>query len=299
MSESLPPFLTPPVTARGHWLAWGLVVTTGLLFWLVTRWIVAETVAREQIKQGMLLLVAAAALIIWQHRHDLHISAEIDNRALGLLAGAFACIGVAGGCGWSLLMLPGLTLGMAGSLQILLGASGYRLLKPLVAGVAMLMMIILIFPVFDWPLRQLAGVEAARVLGALGLAPQLVVANVAHNPQLMLKVGKQVFLVATECNGFGIITSGALLALLAGEISKRSRWLIAVLMLIALFTGFVINLLRILAITQLAPRMPQHYHAMHEIMGTVMLWIGLGLIGWLAWRPEASVLPKTPTTSSF
>ena len=258
-----------------------------------------ETVAREQIKQGMMLLVAAAALIIWQHRHDLHIAAEINNRALGLLAGAFACIGVAGVSNWPLLMLPGLTLGMAGSLQILLGASGYRFLKPLVAGVAMLMVIILIFPVLDWPLRQLAGVEAARVLGALGLAPQLAIANPTHNPQLLLKVGAQVFLVATECNGFGIITSGALLALLAGEISHRSRWFIAVMMLIALFTGFFVNLLRILAITQLAPCMPQHYHIMHEIVGTVMLWIGLGLIGWLAWRPQASVLPKTPAAANF
>ena len=299
MPESLPPSLTPPATTGGRWLAWGLVAVTGLLFWPVTRWIVAETVAREQIKQGMMLLVAAAALIIWKHRHDLHITAEIDNRALGLLAGAFACIGMAGVSGWSLLMLPGLTLGMAGSLQILLGASGYRFLKPLVAGVVMLIIIILIFPILDWPLRQLAGVEAARVLGSLGLAPQLVVANAAHNPQLMLKIGEHVFLVATECNGFGIITSGALLALLAGEISKRSRWLVAAVMLLALFTGFVINLLRILIITQLAPRMPQHYHAMHEIVGTVMLWVGLGLIGWLAWRPEASVLLKAPTAANF
>ena len=289
---------SPPETS-GRWLAWGLVAITGLLFWPVTRWIVAETVAREQIKQGMLLLVAAAALIIWKHRHDLHIAAEIDNRALGLLAMAFACVGVAGVNGWPLMMMPGLTLGMAGSLQIIFGANGYRFLKPLVAGVAMLVVIILIFPMLDWPLRQLAGVEATRVLGALGLAPQLAVANAAQNPQLMLKVGPQVFLVATECNGFGIITSGALLALLAGEISKRSRWLIAALMLLALFTGFVVNLLRILAITQLAPHMPRHYHAMHEIVGTVMLWAGLGLIGWLAWRPQASVLPKTPTTANF
>jgi hypothetical protein len=30
---------------------------------------------------------------------------------------------------------------------------------------------------------------------------------------------------------------------------------------------------------------------MHEVIGTIMLWIGLGFIGWLAWRPQASVLP--------
>ncbi len=282
---------SPPPETSGRWLAWGLVIITGLLFWPVTHWIVVEAVSREQIKQGMVLLLAAALLIIWRNPRDLHVSPNLSNQALGLLAGAFACVGLAGVTGISLLLLPGFTLGLAGSLQVLLGTTGYRFLKPLVGGVAALMVIILAFPFLDWPLRQLAGIEAARVLHLLGLAPQLGIANANHNPQLVLMVGKQAFLVATECNGFGLITSGALLALLAGEISKRSRWIIAGLMLLALFTGFLFNLLRILAITQMAPRFPGHYHAMHEIIGTIMLWIGLGFIGWLAWKPRASVLP--------
>jgi len=284
---------SPPETS-GRWLAWGLVLMTGILFWPVTRWIVTEAVAREQIKQGMVLLLCAAGLIIWKNSRELRPSPNLSNEALVLLAGAFACVGLAGTTGWSLLLLPGMTLGLAGSLQMILGTTGYRFLKPLIAGVTALVVIILMFPLLDWPLRQLAGVEAARVLSALGLAPQLAVSNAQHNPQLVLMVGKQAFLVATECNGFGLITSGALLALLAGEISKRPRWIIAGLMLLALVTGFFVNLLRILAITQLAPRFPGHYHAMHEVIGTIMLWLGLGFIGWLAWRPQASVLPPAP-----
>ena len=294
------PETTPSSLAEtsGRWLGWGLVVITGLLFWPVTRWIVTEAVAREQIKQGMVLLLAATALIIWINRHDLRLALNLDNRALGLLAGAFGCVGVAAITGWSLLLLPGMTLGLAGSLHVLLGESGYRFLKPLVAGVAALMVIILIFPVLDWPLRQLAGVEAARVLSAVGLAPQLTVMSPQHDPQLILQIGTQAFRVATECNGFGIITSGALLALLAGGISRRSPWIITGLVLLALPTGFAVNLLRILIITRLAPHLPGHYLAMHEVVGTLMLWLGLGFIGWLAWRPHASVLPKTPANST-
>ncbi len=295
MPETKP---SSPSETSGRWLAWGLVLITGVLFWPVTRWIVTEAVAREQIKQGMVLLLAAAALIIWKNPRELRPSPNLSNEALVLLAGAFACVGLAGTTGWSLLLLPGMTLGLAGSLQMILGTTGYRFLKPLIAGVTALVVIILMFPLLDWPLRQLAGVEAARVLSALGLAPQLAVSNAQHNPQLVLMVGKQAFLVATECNGFGLITSGALLALLAGEISKRPRWIIAGLMLLALVTGFFVNLLRILAITQLAPRFPGHYHAMHEVIGTIMLWIGLGFIGWLAWRPQASVLPPAAQPSN-
>ena len=280
-----------PAESNGCWLAWGLVIITGLLFWPVTRWIVAEAVAREQIKQGMVLLLCATALIIWKNSRELRPLPNLSNEALVLLAGAFACVGLAGTTGWSLLLLPGMTLGLAGSLRMILGTTGYRFLKPLIAGVFALVIIIMVFPLLDWPLRQLAGVEAARVLNALGLAPQLAVSNANHDPQLVLMIGKQAFLVATECNGFGLITSGALLALLAGEISKRPRWITTGLMLLALLTGFFVNLLRILAITQLAPRFPGHYQAMHEVIGTIMLWLGLGFIGWLAWRPQASELP--------
>lgn len=285
--------------AEGRWLAWGLVGITGILFWPVTRWIVTEAAAREQIKQGMVLLLAAAALIIWINRHDLRLAPNLGNRTLALFAGAFACVGLAGITRWSLLLLPGMTLALAGSLQVLLGTNGYRLLKPVVAGVTALMVIILMFPVLDWPLRHLAGVEAARVLHFFGLAPRLSIVNPGHDQQLILQVGSSAFRVATECNGFGIITSGALLALLAGGISRRPAWIVALLVLLALPAGFGVNLVRILIITTLAPHLPGHYHAMHETVGTIMLWIGLGFVGWLSWRPapDASVLPAPPPSA--
>jgi len=292
----MPQDAPPPAKETGSpWLGWGLVAVTGFLFWPVARWMVTEVAAREQIKQGMVLLLAAAALIIWRNPQALRPVPNLNNRSLGLLAGAFACVGIAGFTHWSILLLPGLTIGLAGSLQLLMGSTGYKFLQPLVAGIAALMIIILIFPVLDWPLRQLAGVEAARVLHIFGLAPRLTIVSPENDPQLILQTGDQAFRVATACNGFGIITSGAMLALLAGGISRRPLWIISLLMLFALPFGFSINLLRILAITQLAPFFPGHYEAMHEVVGTLMLWTGLGFIGWLSWRPDASsVLPTTP-----
>ena len=273
---------------RDRRMAWMLVVATAAVFWPVMRWIVAETVARQQIRQAFILLAAAAGLVAWQHREELRIRGDLCNRTLGLLAGAFACVGGAALTGWSLLVLPGLALALAGCLQALFGAGGYRFFRPLVAGVAAFVVIILAFPLLDWPLRQLAGVGAAQVLQALHLAPQLTLIGPAEDPQLILSVAGGHFRVATECNGFGLITSGALIAILAGGIAGRRWWSIAARVPAALLIGFVGNLLRILVISTTARYFPGHYDLLHEVAGTLALWGGLGLVGWLAWRPAAA-----------
>lgn len=283
---------------RPHPLAWVLLGCTGLMFWPMTRWVMAETVERDQIRQGAVLLLAATALVVWRHRGELKPAVEIGNRALLLLAGGFACAAAASlsGIGW--FMLPALALALAGSLQLVFAESGYRFLKPLVAGAVGLVIIVILFPLLDWPLRHRAGVEAVRVLAVIGWTPHLSVTGTAQDPQLLLHTGKQTFLVATECNGFGLITSGALLGLLAGAICRRARWVLPLLVLAGVATGFVFNLLRILVITQLAPHMPGHYHLMHEIVGTLMLWGGLGFVGWLAWKPaKVGPRPKAETQS--
>jgi exosortase/archaeosortase family protein len=271
-----------------RWLAWILVAATAAVFWPVTRWMVEATVERQQIRQAFILLAGAAGLVAWQHRGELRIRGDLCNRTLGLLGAAFALVGVAAASGWSLLILPGLALALAGCLQALFGAGGYRFFRPLVAGVAVFMAIILAFPLLDWPLRQLAGVGSAKVLQALHLAPQLTLAGTAEDPQLVLSVAEGHFLVATECNGFGIITSGALLAILAGGIAGRRWWTITALVPAALLIGFAVNVVRILVISTTARYLPGHYDLLHEVAGTLALWGGLGLVGWLAWRPAAA-----------
>ena len=266
-------------------LAWGLVAATAAVFWPVTRWVVTETAARSQIRQAAILLGAAAGLVAWQHRGELRVKGDLCNRTLLLLAAAFGAVAAAGLAGWNWLVLPGFALAIAGCLQALFGAEGYRFFRPLVAGTAALFVIIIAFPVLDWPLRQLAGAGAALVQAKLGFAPNLALAGTPQDPQLVLSVAGGHFLVATECNGFGLITSGALVAILAGGIAGRRWWTIAALVPAGLVVGFVFNLLRILVISTTARYFPGHYDALHEVAGTLALWAGLGLIGWIAWRP--------------
>jgi exosortase/archaeosortase family protein len=273
-------------------MAWVLVAVTMAVFAPVTLWILRETAAHPQIRQSLILLAGAAALVAWRHRLDLRITGDLGNRTLGLLGLSFGFVGAARMLELPLLVLPGLALGLAGALQALFGPGGYRFLKPLVIGVVALAVMIILFPVLDWPLRRLAGVEAARVLSACNLTPHLSLAGSSTDPQLLLTVGAKVFHVATECNGFGLITSGALLAVLAAGISQRGWLGTLVLVPGAMVIGFAVNLLRILLISLNAPYFPNHYHALHEIIGTLSLWLGLGVIGLIAWR--AAPAPKPP-----
>lgn len=274
----------PRLDWRAHVSAWLLVAATALVFWPVTRWIAVETAAREQIRQALILLAAGVVVVIWKHWPQLRLTGEVSSRALALVAGAFAMAGVAGVAGWPGLVLPAFALAVAGCVQGLFGAESFRYFRPLVAGVGALLVIIVAFPALDWPLRQLAAIGSAQLLAAMGLSPQLTLAGAANDPQLVLSVAQGHFLVATECNGFGLITSGALVAILAGGIAGRRWWWVALLVPVALVTGFVVNVLRILVISTTARYFPGHYDLLHEIVGTLALWTGLGLVGWLAWR---------------
>lgn len=282
---------SPP--SSGGWVAWLLVAATAAVFWPVTRWIVVESVERQQIRQGFFILAMAAGLIVWQNRRDLHFAGDLCNRTLGFMGAAFALVGAGSLSGLHWLVLPGFALALAGCLQALFGVAGYRYFRPLVAGVTTLLVIIVAFPILDWPLRQLAGVGAASVLNAVKIAPQLTLMGTQADPQLVLTVGGQHFLVATECNGFGIITSAALVAILAGGMAGRRWWVVAALVPAALVVGFGVNVVRILTISLCAPYFPGRYHEMHEVAGTLALWFGLGVVGWMAWRPPGLLAKRS------
>lgn len=293
MSES--PHTNSSLRPRFSWdsgkvTALFLVACTAVAFWPVTRWIFQEVSASQQIRQSFVLLGAAVALVAWQHARDWRVKLETGNRALVLLGLSYAFTALAWWTRQPLLVLPAFALGLAGCLHVAVGAEAWRFVKPLFTGFVACLVVILLFPLFDWPLRQMAGVNAARLLHAMGFTPELRVL-LEPAPKLILATGRNYFEVATECNGFGLITSGAVLALLAAGIAGRRASALLWLVPASLALGFVFNLLRILAICLLAPSFPDNYHTLHETAGVLMLWGGLGLIGRLAWRPPAPPAP--------
>ncbi|MDV7401400.1 archaeosortase/exosortase family protein, partial [Arthrospira platensis SPKY1] len=106
----------------------------------------------------------------------------------------------------------------------------------------------LLLPALDWPLRGLAGAWGAWALGLLGQQHELQLISHEGVPMLLLIVNNQPFHVAPECNGFGVMTSSLLLALLL-SIQRVLPVLDKALTLIgALVLAFAANILRIIII---------------------------------------------------
>lgn len=269
---------------RERWLAGALLASTALAFWPVISWLAAQTFAREQLKQSFFILVLAGIWIALEQRRSLRLRLQVDNTGIASILAAYACIAGAVFLKTPLLVLAGLVAAAAGGVQIVFGGHALRRALPLLTAFALLILFVLLFPVLDWPLRQMAGVESARLIQSVGLASHL---QVIANPDVQLQLVNPhgTFTVATECNGFGLISSSLLLGTICLLYRRARWWKYPGLLALCVALAFTANLLRIATIVFLAPSFPAHYHALHETAGIVALYTGLGTV-WLltGWR---------------
>lgn len=266
-------------------LAVGLLALTAAVFWPAAHWLTSQTFAHEQLKQSFLIVVLAGGWIAWEQRKSLRLSVQFSNGAIAALFIAYAFAGAAIWLKSPLLVLAGLVAALGGIVACLFGDRAFRRTVPLLTVFALLILCVLLFPILDWPLRRMAGVEAVRLLKAVGLASQLAV-TMHPEPRLLLLTGTQTFVVETECNGFGLITSSLLLGTILLLYRRAPAWRYALLLPLCAAVAFVFNLLRIASIVILAPRFPGHYHAMHETLGLIALYGGLALVWWLTGRKQ-------------
>lgn len=285
--------LFPPSVAsarRQDWVwAAALIALTAFVFWPAAQWLATKTFAREQLKQSFFIVLIAGAWIAWEKRAALRLDLRLSNVTLVWLSASYAL--AAGALWWHapLLFLAGLVFAAGGLVNYAFGRLAFRRTLPLLSVFALLILCVLLFPVLDWPLRQMAGGESARFLKSLGLASQLAVSTDRFETRLLLTTAHETFLVATECNGFGLITSSLLLGLIR-LLYQRAAWPWFVSLLpLCVAVAFVFNFLRIAVIVLLAPKFPLHYHALHETAGIVALYLGLGLVWLLTGRKAPPV----------
>ncbi len=260
-------------------LAAGLMVFTGIVFWPPLRWLATQTFAREQLKQSFILVLLAGIWIAFENRRALRLQLQFSNRTLAWFVGSYAFATAALLFKSPLLILAGIVAAASAAVEYAFGRQALRRTLPLLAAFGVLIICVLLFPILDWPLRQMAGVESARFLQSIGFASQLAMTP-PPDVRLLLIAPTQTFLVATECNGFGLITSSFLLGLIR-LLHRRAAWgWFVVLLPLCVTVAFVFNFLRIAAIVLLAPRFPHHYDVLHEIAGLVALYSGLGVV-WL------------------
>jgi len=263
-------------------LAWALAA---LLFGRSLAWLATAAAVREQVSHAAIVLGFGLVFLLRDRPGGNPLALRFGRRACGFYAAACLCAALAAALDQPLLMVAGLGL-LAGS--ILLFVLGEDVLRPAIGfalAFAGFTMISILFPLADWPLRVAAGRSAAWFLSLLGSPGQL---GFAGEPaRLILVHAGRPFEVASECNGFGMISGCLLLALLL-VFSRRLRVLDKlVVILLAPILGLVSNAVRILAIVLLAPAAGEHYLAMHEAVGIALFFGTLGFLWWLvAGLPE-------------
>jgi exosortase/archaeosortase family protein len=281
------------------WLHCVLFGLLGIALWPLTLWFAQTAHDQSRLLHALAVLAMASVLLVrfgGVTVRDPLLLNRAAQRAL-LVAYGFLIVSYLGQrltgslwLGW--LIIPAYCCALAAVVRFVFG-EGTRWLTRTVAGTlcAFLFLSIWMAPL-DWPLRSLAGQWSGYVLGLLGQSAELGLVRQAAGdpPMLILMVNKHPFHVAPECNGFGVILTSLLLALLLAIYRRLNPFDLALNLFAGVIIGFAFNILRIVIIVLLAPALMDHYHLMHEIVGGITYWACLALV-WVSLngptRPEA------------
>ncbi len=251
-------------------------------------WLGRATISFEQLHNGGLIVLFT--LVISLRRAVFARPFRPEGNRLGV-----ALVAVGLGSLYLVPWLPALALpiallsfcmAFAGVAAFLFGTAGVRALLPAIAGVLLLGVLAGAAPWLDWPLRAVGAKYSADFLEYLGV-DVAVAMHQGSPPELLLFVRGRAFLVAAECNGFGLISSSLLVAAILG-FHYRIPWHSKVsLFIFALPLAIVFNALRIVGISLAAIHLRLPYMLIHEGIGLFFYGAALLLLWWLAhWRAE-------------
>jgi exosortase len=278
-----------PVTTNNEWdtgtrqtgalMVVAISVLIALLYVPLLYWLGRTTLHTQQLVNGAFLVLMALVICVRDAVGKLRLQPEFGNLGVGLVALAILCLWLAGRSRFWLLPLVLLSfcLAFAGVMAFLFGKMGVRPFMPALGAFFVFGVLVGLFPTLDWPLRAMAARYAGGLLTWMGVPVKLALA--AGQPaKLLLAVKGQVFEVATECNGFGLLTSSLIVAtILAFRYRMPASGKLGLLSL-AVPIAIVCNFLRIVSICLVASRMQLPYSFVHETLGLIFYFLGLGLI---------------------
>ena len=282
-------------TQSEFWLNCLLYGCLGVAFLPITLWIANTANEQSRILHALIVLVMAIFTLVLYTRIDVTEPLTLNSSARNTLFSAYgllvlsalspsiippssSLLRVIG----DLLVIPAYCCGLASAVLFVFGHDLKRITYTATGTFCAFMLLSILMEPLDWPLRTLAGKWSGAVLSSIGKTVELGVYNPAATepPQLIMMVNQHPFHVASECNGFGVILTSLLLAVLL-TIYRKMSWVDTCLNILAGITlGFIFNTLRILIIVLLAPSMMEHYHLMHEIVGTLTYW-GCLILTWI------------------
>ena len=280
---------------------WGMVlvlaisVLVGLLYVPLLHWLGRETFHTQQLLNGALLVVLALAICVRDAADRLRFAPQISNEGLGFILLALLCLLLA--ARWLPLLLVSACFAFAGVIAFLFGKSGVRPFLPAMGAFFVFGVLAGLVPALDWPLRTMAARYAGGLLMSLGVPVKIGLAE-GQPAQLLLSVKDHLFVVATECNGFGLLTSSLIVAtMLAFQyrlpwVQKLSLWALSIPIAI------VCNFVRIVSICLVAPRTTLPYGFVHETLGLIFYFLGLGLIWRIAGRYKPDTLARQQSAAA-
>ncbi|MEX0324716.1 MAG: exosortase/archaeosortase family protein [Puniceicoccaceae bacterium] len=269
-----------------------IFLVTGVVFFPVINWLLSQTVAHEQLSHAFLVFLLSGALLVYERHIAIRISCRFTDISQNLLIFSYAVLVLAIFSKVNLIVLAALCLSLASFLLFLFGDEQRRLIFSSIGAFALFSGIAVFLPVLDWPLRTFAGKWAAYGLHLVGQHVELGLVPAAAGPQLILLNNGRPFHVAAECNGFGMISSCLLMALIIVLYRKLSLFDRLGWLGIALLLGLFFNCLRIIIIVLLAPSLPDSaYMLMHEIVGLATTYGGLAALYFLL-MPKATAEPE-------
>ena len=258
-------------------LAW---ICAFAAFFPVAWWLFSHAADSFQLRDALLIMVSAAAVLAVEFRLTPH-RPSFGKPSLAFLAAAYAAFFVApiavniwGGWWSAMIAVAGFTCVLVSA-----GAACFdnsRFVYAVGGGFYAFCGLSVFARFFDFPLRLLAGKTAEWFLSLFNKSALLMLYK-GHNPQIGLMVDGTPYLVATECNGFGIIGSSIVLSLVLSFFRKDVSWLRkSAAVLSSALIAFAANALRITCIVSVAPLFAKDkYMLVHEFFGYLFFALAL------------------------
>ncbi|MEM1222388.1 MAG: archaeosortase/exosortase family protein [Verrucomicrobiota bacterium] len=280
------------------WIHIFLFGSLALAFWPLTQWFATSAHEQSRILHALIVLGLATVFLIRfgdvviQETLSLNKSSRytlvltfvflLASFVLGFLSSrapdtsqSFASFGI------SLLTIAAYCSGIASGVLFVFGEGSKKITYTVCGTFGIFILLSSFMSAADWPLRTLAGNWSAKALTLLGQNTELgLLSQQGLPPKLILLVNEHPFHVASECNGFGIILTSLLIAVLLGFYRSLTPVNLALYVIAGIVLGFFFNTLRIVIIVLLAPSLMAHYDLMHEVVGGVTFW-GCLILTWI------------------
>jgi exosortase/archaeosortase family protein len=285
-------------TSFNFWVHCFSLGCLALALWPITMWVASSANDQSRILHALIVLTFASVLLVRYSRIKIIDPFTLNASSRKTLIAAYGLLLVSFLAQQlfhffpktaqpdlvfvlSLLSIPAYSCALAAGTLFVFGEGTRRLTRTVAGTLCAFLLLSLFMQPLDWPLRTLAGKWSGLALSMIGKDVELGMnSSASEMPQLILLVNQQPFHVASECNGFGVILTSLLIAFLLAIYRKLGPIDFVLNVIAGIILGFIFNTLRIIVIVLLAPSIMEHYHLMHEIVGTITYWSCL-MLTWI------------------